>query len=132
MIDCSRNVSMLAMNPIRIGQNVSQETRMESVELKETNRGPAVFTTLSKIINNELGECLREFRKLVYLESGPDLSSSKRVIKRNMQPDLSFSLTPSSICLFQYSALTFNSHKIHFDLDYATKVEGYRNVLVHG
>jgi 3-methylfumaryl-CoA hydratase len=125
-------IASVAMNPILIGQKVSQETRMESVEIKDTNRGPAVFTTLSKIIKNKHGECLRESRKLVYLENTPTLSSSQRVIKRNLQPDYSYSLIPSSICLFQYSALTFNSHKIHYDLDYATRVEGYKNLLVHG
>lgn len=34
-------------------------------------------------------------------------------------------MTPSSILLFRYSALTFNSHQIHFDNEYATKVENH-------
>jgi hypothetical protein len=31
----------------------------------------------------------------------------------------------TSILLFRYSALTFNSHKIHFDWKYVTEVEKY-------
>ncbi len=34
--------------------------------------------------------------------------------------------------LFRYSALTFNGHRIHYDLDYARRVEGYAGLVVHG
>ena len=34
--------------------------------------------------------------------------------------------------LFRYSALTFNSHRIHYDAPYATAVEGYPGLVVHG
>ena len=34
--------------------------------------------------------------------------------------------------LFRYSALTFNAHRIHYDRPYATDVEGYPGLVVHG
>lgn len=34
--------------------------------------------------------------------------------------------------LFRYSALTFNSHRIHYDVDYARDVEGYEGLVFHG
>jgi len=34
--------------------------------------------------------------------------------------------------LFRFSALTFNSHRIHYDYDYCRKVEGYPGLVVHG
>lgn len=39
------------------------------------------------------------------------------------EAQFSKTMIPSSILLFRYSALTFNSHKIHFDHEYATRVE---------
>ncbi|KAJ3127975.1 hypothetical protein HK100_009442 [Physocladia obscura] len=36
-----------------------------------------------------------------------------------------------AIKLFQYSSLTFNSHRIHYDSEYARSVEGYPDILVH-
>jgi 3-methylfumaryl-CoA hydratase len=33
--------------------------------------------------------------------------------------------------LFRYSALTGNTHRIHYDRDYATREEGYPGLLVH-
>jgi hydroxyacyl-ACP dehydratase HTD2-like protein with hotdog domain len=52
--------------------------------------------------------------------------------KASHTPDFSVVLTPSASLLFRFSALTFNAHKIHLDLQYAHKVEGHRNLLVHG
>src|SRR3546814_9181413 len=34
--------------------------------------------------------------------------------------------------LFRFSALTFNTHRIHYDAPYASKVERYRALVVHG
>ena len=34
--------------------------------------------------------------------------------------------------LFRYSALTFNGHRIHYDLDFCRKDEGYPGLVVHG
>jgi acyl dehydratase len=39
---------------------------------------------------------------------------------------------PTSTQLFRYSALTFNGHRIHYDLDYCRNVEGYDHLVVHG
>ena len=34
--------------------------------------------------------------------------------------------------LFRYSALTFNGHRIHYDLPYVVEEEGYPGLIVHG
>ena len=39
---------------------------------------------------------------------------------------------PIRVLLFRYSALTFNSHRIHYDRRYVTDVEGYPGLVVHG
>jgi 3-methylfumaryl-CoA hydratase len=36
------------------------------------------------------------------------------------------------VLLFRFSALTYNSHRIHYDRDYARNIEGYPGLLVHG
>jgi len=40
--------------------------------------------------------------------------------------------TPAPPLLFRFSAITFNAHRIHYDLPYATGVEGYPGLVVHG
>jgi 3-methylfumaryl-CoA hydratase len=41
-------------------------------------------------------------------------------------------LTPDARLLFRFSALTFNTHRIHYDAPYAEQVERYRGLVVHG
>ena len=41
-------------------------------------------------------------------------------------------VTPDDLLLFQYSALGFNTHRIHFDRDYAKRVEGHPDLVVNG
>lgn len=37
---------------------------------------------------------------------------------------------PTTVSLFRYSAVTWNAHRIHYDQEYATSVEGHPGVLV--
>ncbi len=39
---------------------------------------------------------------------------------------------PDPTLLFRFSALTYNAHRIHYDRQYATEVEGYSGLVVHG
>ncbi len=39
---------------------------------------------------------------------------------------------PSPVELFRFSAITFNSHRIHYDAAYARDEEGYPGLVVHG
>jgi 3-methylfumaryl-CoA hydratase len=41
-------------------------------------------------------------------------------------------VSPDPVQLFRYSALTFNGYRIHYDRTYATEVEGYPGLIVHG
>jgi 3-methylfumaryl-CoA hydratase len=41
-------------------------------------------------------------------------------------------VTPDPVLLFRFSALTFNSHRIHYDRTWAMEVEGYPGLVVHG
>jgi 3-methylfumaryl-CoA hydratase len=42
------------------------------------------------------------------------------------------SVATSEVSLFRFSAITFNPHRIHYDRDYAVRVEGYPGLVVHG
>ncbi len=39
---------------------------------------------------------------------------------------------PEPVLLFRYSAMTFNGHRIHYDLPYVRDEEGYPGLVVHG
>jgi len=44
--------------------------------------------------------------------------------------DPSLDRVPTPVSLFRYSAVTWNAHRVHYDLAYATTVEGHHGLLV--
>ena len=46
--------------------------------------------------------------------------------------DWRLTLPTDPVRLFRFSALTYNGHRIHYDQPYATGVEGYPGLVVHG
>ena len=46
--------------------------------------------------------------------------------------DWRLTLPTDPVRLFRFSALTYNGHRIHYDQPYATAVEGYPGLVVHG
>jgi 3-methylfumaryl-CoA hydratase len=77
--------------------------------------------------------CVTERQTLVYREdpklgeSPPEPAATGDAGERIVQ-----TITPDPVLLFRYSALTFNGHRIHYDQEYARKVEGYPDLVVHG
>ncbi|KAJ3271680.1 hypothetical protein HDV01_006459 [Terramyces sp. JEL0728] len=115
-------------NRLLVGQEIELTTKLDSINFKEGSRGGSVFTLMVKEIRNENGLSMVENRTLVYLENPV---SGSRIIKRGLAPDFTETVRPTPISLFRFSALTFNSHMIHYDKDYAN-FEGYPATLVHG
>lgn len=116
-------------HPLRIGDTVRKESRILSVELKEGRTGPLVFVRVGHELVDAGGTALTEEHDIVYRDleappSKPRPAPTGAVWERIIRPD--------PVLLFRYSALTFNGHRIHYDQPYATKVEGYPGLIVHG
>ncbi|KAJ2603063.1 hypothetical protein GGF40_000057 [Coemansia sp. RSA 1286] len=117
-------------NPLRVGDVASQTKRIQDVSIKEKpGTDPLVFVNLSFQTNNNRGLCVTELRDLAYMKP---VDLGRRIVKHNRQPDFVHRLKPSEILLFRYSALQWNSHRIHYDSDYARDVERHPGLLVHG
>ncbi|CAK7221492.1 hypothetical protein SCUCBS95973_004518 [Sporothrix curviconia] len=58
--------------------------------------------------------------------------TEERIVKSAREPEYSFAFTPTPTLLFQFSALSYNAHAIHLDVNYCRNVEGHRDLLVHG
>ena len=118
--------------PIHIGENISNVTTIESVTPKVGKTGQLVFLKLKNEISGEDGVATTELQDVVYREEAqpgvaapePPPPPGDALWKRTIHP--------SSVLLFRYSALTMNSHRIHYDRTYVTEVEKYPGLLVHG
>ncbi|KAI7904171.1 uncharacterized protein BX663DRAFT_419157, partial [Cokeromyces recurvatus] len=116
-------------NVLQVGDKAMMKTHLDHMDIQ---RQDSVAVWINKDISNENGWSMSEQRCLVYFPSTMTRRRHKKGIQTNRQPEFSKIITPTSILLFRYSALTFNSHKIHFDHEYATNIEHHPACLVHG
>ncbi|MBK19259.1 MAG: acyl-CoA dehydrogenase [Rhodospirillaceae bacterium] len=118
--------------PIHVGETIRNVTTIESVTPKVGKTGQLVFLKLKHEISGEDGIATTEIQDVVYREEAkpdavapePPPAPGDAVWKRTIQP--------SPVLLFRYSALTMNSHRIHYDRTYVTEIEKYPGLLVHG
>ncbi|MFT3819297.1 MAG: MaoC family dehydratase N-terminal domain-containing protein [Rubrivivax sp.] len=119
--------------PLHIGEPVERSSRITAVEPRSGKSGPLVFLKLTHHITGPRGLAITEEQDIVYREAAPP--GAPAAAKAPPAPEgASFSrrITPTATLLFRFSALTFNAHRIHYDRDYATRVEGYPALVVHG
>lgn len=118
--------------PLRAGALAERKSFCESHQRKEGRTGPLGFVTLRHEIRQDGVLCLTEWQDLVYRQD-PDAAAPRPVAPMARTDEEEAHEMPfSSTLLFRYSALTFNGHRIHYDLDYAREVEGYGGLVVHG
>jgi 3-methylfumaryl-CoA hydratase len=132
-----RSVSYL--RDIPIGALVNRSSAMQSLVHKESKAGSIAIAT----INHELRIAKETAPSLVETQTYLLLPQSKEAYiaaakndanKPNMdvKSTLAKTVVPDETLLFQYSALGFNSHKIHIDKKHAQQIEGFPDLVVNG
>jgi 3-methylfumaryl-CoA hydratase len=120
--------------PIRVGDALTRRSTIESVVEKSGRSGPLVFVTVRHELTCAGGAspALVEHHDIVY-RAAPGPGEPAAAAQR-APASAAFEATwvPDDVLLFRYSALTFNGHRIHYDRRYATTVEGYPGLVVHG
>ena len=119
-------------NDLIIGEKAKKITTIRKIVEKEGSAGPLCFITLEHKIYSKEEISIIEEQDLVYLQDQQGSKSLPLAQNNPERPDFSQEIHPSEILLFRYSALTFNGHRIHYDLDYARNVEGYDGLVFHG
>jgi len=117
---------------LQVGDAVKRLSRIESVTHKAGRTGDLVFVLVRHEIHNAQGLTLSEEHDIVYRanpQPGDPVPPPQPAAKEAAWTE---TVTPDDVLLFRYSALTFNSHRIHYDRRYVTEVEGYPGLIVHG
>jgi len=117
---------------LRIGDPICRESEILSIQPKEGRSGKLVFVTVRHTVSAAGDVAVVEEHDIVYREAAKagDLPPSG-----NPAPEKTAwrrELIADPVMLFRYSALTFIGHRIHFDLDFCRRQEGYPGLLVHG
>lgn len=118
--------------PLRIGARARRETRIAKVAAKSGRNGDLVFVTLSHEIASEGELALREEQDLVYRPASTGEGPAPAPDLPRRPADWRDGMVPDPVLLFRYSAVTFNSHRIHYDTPYARRDEGYPALVVQG
>ena len=119
--------------PMNVGANIERRSVIADVVEKQGGSGHLVFVSIDHETYADGILAVSERQVIVYREA----SSAPPAPSGTGAPDFTSwpwhrRLVPSETLLFRFSALTFNSHRIHYDLPYATGEEGYRGLVVHG
>lgn len=116
--------------PLRIGETLHRRSEILNVAEKTGSTGRMVFVTVRHEVTGQEGLAIREEQDIVYIAMPdrftlpPPVPAPPAAWRQDVAMD--------TVRLFRFSALTFNAHRIHFDLPYATAVEKYPGLVVHG
>lgn len=115
-----------------VGDEVRRESEIQNVEIKQGRTGEMVFVTVKTNMLSSRGLALTEEQKIVYREAPDPKAPPPSPQSAPVKPVWEKVIKPDPVLLFRFSALTFNGHRIHYDLPYVTKVEGYPGLIVNG
>jgi 3-methylfumaryl-CoA hydratase len=121
------------LDALRVGDEMTRTSRISDVTMKTGSTGSLCFVSVEHLITTPRGVAIRERQDIVYRGVSPaqPLTPAKPAPPPpSAQHRESHMADP--VLLFRYSALTFNGHRIHYDRDYVTKVEGYPGLIFHG
>jgi 3-methylfumaryl-CoA hydratase len=121
-------------HPLRIGDTVRRETELADLSVKSGGTGTLVFATVASRVFGPGGLALEEERRTVFREEAKPAEGNLAPRREAAPTDVPWrrTVTPDPVLLFRFSALTFNSHRIHYDRAWAMGTEGYPGLVVHG
>ncbi len=128
---------MQFLAPITIGAAIERTSQVAAVSEKNGSSGRLAFVDVEHTTRANGTIAVIETQTLVYREaaSADAPLSPPPLGEAAFDPaewDAQRTLMPDARLLFRYSALTFNTHRIHYDAPYAQQVERYRGLVVHG
>ena len=120
--------------PLVVGDEISRTSTIEGVQAKTGRSGAMVFVTVRHDLRRagDVQPAIVEHHDIVYREAKKPGDSDPPPQAAEAGAPWQRELVPDEVLLFRYSALTFNGHRIHHDRRYATEVEGYPGLIVHG
>ncbi|MDR6429543.1 3-methylfumaryl-CoA hydratase [Variovorax paradoxus] len=125
------------LSPLWVGAEAERSSRILRITPKEGKTGRMCFVTVAHTTASGGRVCIAEEQDIVYREATPPAAARAAAEPAPAAPvpvqaAWQRLVNPDPVLLFRYSALTFNGHRIHYDLPYAQDVEGYQGLVVHG
>ncbi|MBB4261524.1 MULTISPECIES: MaoC family dehydratase N-terminal domain-containing protein [unclassified Bradyrhizobium] len=120
------------LQPLQVGDESTRTSRIADVQVKTGSTGTLCFVSVEHSISSPRGVAIRERQDIVYREMTSNAPAGAKAPPPPPTAQHRETHVSDPVLLFRYSALTFNGHRIHYDRDYVTKVEGYPGLIFHG
>jgi 3-methylfumaryl-CoA hydratase len=117
---------------LRVGDEMTRSSRISDVTMKTGSSGVLCFVSVDHVVKTPRGIAIRERQDIVYRDMSTAAAAPGKPAAPPPAAQHRESHMADPVLLFRYSALTFNGHRIHYDRDYVTKVEGYPGLIFHG
>ncbi len=118
--------------PLRAGETIRRDSEIASIVPKHGRSGDMVFVTVRHTVSGENGVAVIEDHDIVYREAAAADAAPPHREPAPAHAQWQRAIVSDPVLLFRFSALTFNGHRIHYDLDYATRTEHYPGLVIHG
>ncbi|MCC2654973.1 MAG: acyl-CoA dehydrogenase [Panacagrimonas sp.] len=119
--------------PIPVGSTLQKRTTIAAIDAKNGRSGPLVFVTLLHEVLVDGVLAIEDRQEVAYRSTLPASEPASAALSADPRtPDRVRTLVPDAVQLFRYSAITFNAHRIHYDLPYTREIEGHRDLVVQG
>ncbi len=116
---------------LRVGDALEKRSEILKVSLKEGKNGKVAFVTVKHEVSPPRGLAVEEEQDIAYVEMPKEFVPPKPIpLPENLDWQEPCPIDP--VKLFRFSAVTFNAHRIHYDFRYATQVEKYPGLVIHG
>lgn len=124
--------SLEAVDALRVGDKVTRNSVIADISRKQGRSGELWFVAVDHEYATSRGPAIRERHHIVYRSEARAAAGQAVTGQTQRERHRALSVETPSTLLFRYSAISFNGHRIHYDLPYATDVEGYPGLVVHG
>jgi len=116
--------------PLRIGDEVARKTEIADIQIDDGPAGAQVTIIERNSMSTSRGLCVVEERDMVMLSETRADAAPKAAPSVPPSAQWQQVIEPNPPLLFRFSAIRFNSHRIHYDRDYVTKVEKLPGLVV--
>ena len=114
----------------RIGDEITRKTEIADIQIDDGPSGAMVTVLERNSLSTSRGLCVVEERDMVMLSEARAESAPKTSPAIPAEAKWQQIIEPNAPLLFRFSAIRFNSHRIHYDRDYVTKVEKLPGLVV--
>jgi 3-methylfumaryl-CoA hydratase len=125
--------------PLRLGREATSTIEVADTRERTGRSGWMTIVTTRRTITQDGATAITDEVDIIYREPNPlppanapspRTETSDAAAAASSEEQWSFDVDEK--VLFRFSALTYNTHRIHYDVDYCRKEEGYEGLVVHG